>query len=361
MHSFYGIKNTIRVSNIFLITDSLKKNGWGEFTSSSAVILSRDKKKSIYIISRTNHERSFPSNVKVLRLYNTLIIDVILINIYHLIFKPISIHFCSEKVFEICKFYNHKNIIQTIHGTYGYLFEKKFKKISHKIKTVTFDSIFTKNKFKNLFKNVRSKMIYPLSNFYLENEHNDVIQKNRKHILFIGNSKKRKGLEVLLKAYEKITNRYNDINLVLVGNFDKKHSELFSKNQRIEVFSGISNNHLIKLIRSSIVNVLPSINIEIDNHLHFEGFGLVHIESNILGTPTIGSHDCGNTDIIDNNFNGFLVDQNNYDQLFIALCTIIDKFVQNDFMYIKNSLSIRNKFSSNDFYLKINSAYQYEK
>lgn len=361
MHSFYGIKNTIRVSNIFLITDSLKKNGWGEFTSSTAIILSRDKKKLIYIISRTSYKRSFPSNVKVLRLYNNLIIDVILINIYHLIFKPISIHFCSEKVFEICKFYNHKNIIQTIHGTYGYLFEKKFKKILHKIKTVTFDSVFTKNKFKYLFKNVKSKMIYPLSNFYLENEHNDDIQKNRKHILFIGNSKKRKGLEVLLKAFEKITDKYNDINLVLVGNFDTKHSELFSKNQRIEVFSGINNNHLIKLIRSSIVNVLPSINILIDNHLHFEGFGLVHIESNILGTPTIGSHDCGNTDIIDNNFNGFLVDQNNSDQLFIALCSIIDKFVQNDFMYIKNSLLIRNKFSSNDFYLMINSAYQYEK
>lgn len=357
MNSFCGIRKIIRVSNIFLITDSLKKNGWGEFTSSSAVILSRDKKKSIYIISRTNHERIFPSNVKVLRLYNTLIIDIILINIYHLIFKPISIHFCSEKVFEICKFYNHKNIIQTIHGTYGYLFEKKFKKISHKINTVTFDSVFTKNKFKNLFKNVRSKMIYPLSNFYLENEHNDVIQKNRKHILFIGNSKKRKGLEVLLKAYEKITNRYNDINLVLVGNFDKKHSELFSKNQRIEVFSGINNNHLIKLIRSSIVNVLPSINIEIDNHLHFEGFGLVHIESNILGTPTIGSHDCGNTDIIKNNFNGFLIHQNNVNELSEFLYKIIDKHNKDDYSLYNNSIQIKNTFNSIDFYKKIINAY----
>ena len=99
------------------------------------------------------------------------------------------------------------------------------------------------------------------------------------------------------------------------------------------------------------------INIEIDNHLHFEGFGLVHIESNILGTPTIGSHDCGNTDIIKNNFNGFLIHQNNVNELSEFLYKIIDKHNKDDYSLYNNSIQIKNTFNSIDFYKKIINAY----
>ena len=345
------------MTKIFLVTDSLKTNGWGEFASSTAKILAKNNNFRVFIISKTSHNRNFSKNIKVLRLFNNIFIDALLINTYNFLFKPKVVHFCSEKVFGICKFYNHKKIILTIHGTYGFLFKKRYSRLIEKISVVTYDSRFTEERFKSLFKEKKSYLVYPLSNFYIENEENEFVKKKRKYILFIGNSKKRKGLNLVLKSFEKISKKFNNVKLALVGNFSDEHKKVIRNKPLIEIYCGISNDKLIDLISSSIVNVLPSINAQIENQLHFEGFGLVHIESNIFGTPTIGTNECGNTDIIKNNFNGFLINQNNVNELSKSLYKIIDRHNKDDYSLNNNSIQIKNTFNSIDFNKKIINAY----
>ena len=89
----------------------------------------------------------------------------------------------------------------------------------------------------------------------------------------------------------------------------------------------IGNDALIEVYSKSICNILPSINK--DNH--FEGFGLIHLEANACGTPSIGSLDCGNESAIINGKTGFLCKQKDVVSIQNRMEDIIKDFDNNHF------------------------------
>lgn len=101
------------------------------------------------------------------------------------------------------------------------------------------------------------------------------------YILFIGNIKKHKGLDVLMKAFDRALKNGFAYKLVIVGDYENFKSADASMIGRIEeqnehvVFTGkISNEQLYNTISHATLLVQPSV---------YEGFGLPPLEALYLG------------------------------------------------------------------------------
>jgi glycosyltransferase involved in cell wall biosynthesis len=112
------------------------------------------------------------------------------------------------------------------------------------------------------------------------NSSNSIKKYDFEYVLFIGNIKKHKGLDVLLNAIKN-----TEIKIVIIGSFqnfktsDKIILEKLRLNKNIIVEGFIDNdNQLYDIISNAKVLVQPS---------RYEGFGIPPLESLFLGTPVI--------------------------------------------------------------------------
>jgi glycosyltransferase involved in cell wall biosynthesis len=137
---------------------------------------------------------------------------------------------------------------------------------------------------------------------------------------FVGEIKPRKGLLYAIKAIEKLKDTYPDIRLYVLGKeqfgeySNACRNYVSEKNLKDNViFIGyIPNDKKKQYYHRCIANVLPSVN---ENN-YFEGFGLIHLEANAAGIPSIGSKNCGNESAIRDGINGFLCAQKDVDTLY---------------------------------------------
>jgi glycosyltransferase involved in cell wall biosynthesis len=98
------------------------------------------------------------------------------------------------------------------------------------------------------------------------------------------------------------------------------------------------------------VNLLPSKNVFIEGRLHFEGFGLVHLESIKLGTPSIGCLNTGNESFISDDINGCLINQDDLSGLITATRKLLLLTDKKDFnINVKESVkSFNSEFYRNE-------------
>ncbi|HIP90607.1 MAG TPA: glycosyltransferase family 1 protein [Candidatus Nanopusillus sp.] len=154
--------------------------------------------------------------------------------------------------------------------------------------------------------------------------------------IFVGAQKERKGTIYLLKAFEKILQEYPDVKLYMVGKKSQKYYRYIQRrrlDKNIVFHENASHEELLNYYSKSMVHILPSVN----TNDAFEGFGLVHLEANACGIPSIGTLNTANEEIIIDGYNGFLVPQRNVDQLYNRLKLILeDKNMWK--MMCKNSL-----------------------
>jgi glycosyltransferase involved in cell wall biosynthesis len=147
--------------------------------------------------------------------------------------------------------------------------EEKIKVIHH-----GFDSdLFDKRVDKNASNQVLSKFKIPWSD-----------RQNSKFILYVGAIQPRKNILTLVKAFEKISPKYPDLKLVIVGkkawmweetaNYMKK-SEL---RERIVLTGSVPFSSLPIFYQNAAVFVFPSL---------YEGFGIPLLEAFASGTPVI--------------------------------------------------------------------------
>lgn len=331
----------IRNTNIFMITDSLGFNGWGEYTKSHVEILLRDTDFNFIIFYKLNNsfcEKNrflFKDRLLFVKLSGIYLIDFIILSLFSLFFKPNIVHFMSEPIAKFITAIQVKSrLIQTIHGTYGDLFLGQYKKYLELYDLVIFDSDFTRKYFDLPIKKMSNQyVLFPFSTTLLriENEVNQKSFEKLNQLIFVGNSKDRKGLNLVLDMYFFLKKEIFDLRLVIVGNLNNFHLNFIKDEPNIFYFKNLSVTELIEQTKISKVNILPSINVKIGNRLHFEGYGLVHVESIKLGTPSIGCLDTGNESFLKNGINGFLINQNNLDDLIEATRYLISKEEENDF------------------------------
>jgi glycosyltransferase involved in cell wall biosynthesis len=128
------------------------------------------------------------------------------------------------------------------------------------------------------------------------------------HILFFGRLKRFKGVHLIIKAMKKINQQYPKAVLSIVGTGDSDYlQELKQLRTKLNLEDNVVFHELgfrgsaadkVKLLQSAWVSVFPSAR---------EGFGLVVVEANACGTPTIAADVPGLRDTVRDNETGFLV------------------------------------------------------
>jgi glycosyltransferase involved in cell wall biosynthesis len=103
-----------------------------------------------------------------------------------------------------------------------------------------------------------------------------------RRILFVGHPFYLKGVDLLLRAFNDITDEFPDFTLRLVGHLPEReqYRELFEKNPRIEFFGSVMPDRMVAVIEDCYVLVLPS---------RSEGMPRVLREALAAGRPIIAS------------------------------------------------------------------------
>ncbi len=156
-----------------------------------------------------------------------------------------------------------------------------------------------------------------------------------KYFLFVGRLSEEKGIINLIDIFKKNKN----IKLKIIGDGPLKQSiiKIIKHNNltNIEILGYISDEEKIKIISRSIAVIFPSIG--------FETYGLVTLESLMLGTPVIVNNISALPEPIKNGYNGFI-----YNDL-KELENIILKIYDEDLSKLYN-LKNNCKKSFHDFY-----------
>jgi len=138
-------------------------------------------------------------------------------------------------------------------------------------------------------------------------------------ILFLNRIKKYKGLDILLKAVKKMNTLNNKIKVFVAGDGDWLNNAKSYANEHkldnVEFFGRVSEAKKEELIQKSWVFINPSLK---------EGWGIINIESNYMGTPAIGSDVSGIKDSIVDGKTGVIFKYGDSNELAEKIKSIID-------------------------------------
>jgi len=257
----------------------------------------------------------------------------------------------------VMKIIKRKPLICTFHGgeiifleNLPNIFKKIFIYLLKFSDFFTVNSNFTKDKLLKLTKKNFKDKIYiipfgitvrkiSLQNFKKEN-------KNIR-ILFAGRLIERKGVHVLLRAFKKVTEFLENVELIIAGDgpWRKKLEDLaFELGIKEKViFKGhLTKNELEEEYKNADIFVLPSIH---DEKGDTETLGVVLIEAMEFGIPVIATNVGGIPDIVKDGYNGILVPEKDEDALKDAIIKLIKdenlrkEFSKNAKEYIKEKFN----------------------
>jgi glycosyltransferase involved in cell wall biosynthesis len=149
-----------------------------------------------------------------------------------------------------------------------------------------------------------------------------------KTVIFLGALAKDKGIEDALKAFSSLA-KLNKYKFWIVGKSDEKYSKSLQQMveslgiRKITTFFGfVSEEKKFELLARSHVMINPSIR---------EGWGLVNIEANAMGTPVVAYTSQGLIDSVNHGVSGILVSPNTPEKLTFE----IDNLLQDEEKYQK--------------------------
>lgn len=284
----------------------------------SQEMLKIDKENDYVLLFQDSIDPSFLQYID-----NKKITSYVIKNNNNIFFKLIKLPFSLYKIkadkylFLYSKgplFFYNKNIYNTIHDLvcWDYPNTMSFPQMLHsrslniqakfsskKIITV---SNFTKERIVKLLKFPEDKILVSYegtfcssrndhSLSYYEVKHKYNLPDN--YILSLSTLEPRKNLQLLLKAYNDLSNQL-DYDLVLVGKKGwkiKKTLNNIQNNNRIHITGYVSDEEAIEIYKHSKCFVFPSL---------YEGFGLPPLEALSLGTPVISSNGTSLPEILRN-------------------------------------------------------------
>ena len=211
-------------------------------------------------------------------------------------------------------------------------------KYCDKIITLTYKdkSLWIKNINNNNF--CEKISVIPNPNPY-ENIH--YVPKNKfNRVLAVGRLTHQKGFDLLIQAWALVCKYNSDWILTIIGNGpdENKLKELaigLGIDSRIEFLPATKNIEFY--YRNSSFFCLSS---------RYEGFGMVILEAQALGLPVVSFDcNCGPSDLIKHDENGYLVDIDNYQSLAENLLNMIHLPEENFIKFSKNSIESANKLN----------------
>jgi len=127
--------------------------------------------------------------------------------------------------------------------------------------------------------------------FSKSKENYEIKEGGRPSIVFVGQIRKEKGLQVLLDAFALIKESVPDLLLKIIGNMDSAYGHEISERiwessfvEDIEILGWLEWDQIIKEMLTTELVVIPSL---------FEPFGCTAIEAMALGLPVLGSRTGG--------------------------------------------------------------------
>ena len=137
---------------------------------------------------------------------------------------------------------------------------------------------------------------------------------------FVGRVVPDKGVETLVKAFERLQQQVPQSYLLLIGKFemvreilDEKTMDIIKNNKHI-IYNGRFTDEVLSFYAAMDIVTLPS---------RREGFGLTLIEAAALELPTIATKVTGCVDAVTDNVTGLLVEVDNVQQLFNAMLRLV--------------------------------------
>lgn len=190
----------------------------------------------------------------------------------------------------------------------------KYRFYYRKAKTVFAESSCIKKRMEEeYYPHLKGKLIALGNSFNFNIE--EVNQSKKNIILSVAgfnyrNGKYVKGVDLLLEAYTK--HFHQDYKLIIVGGGEglEEEREKYTANKNITFTGNLQYDEVLSLMKESKVFVLPS---------RHEAFGNVYLEAMSKGCSLIGSKETGAEDIIIDGKYGYLVEQENINDLAQAL------------------------------------------
>lgn len=192
---------------------------------------------------------------------------------------------------------------------------KPFSNFINRADVITAISNHTAGELKGIVK--KEVPIIPFS-ITVESQSSSVSDEN--FILFVGRHVERKGVNVLIEAFNLIHKEIPH-NLIIVGDGpERKRWETMTQNyglsQRVKFTGWVSTVDLHNYYKTCSFFVLPAI---YDKHGDTEGLGVVIIEAMSYSKPVIASNVGGITDVVIDGHNGMLVRDNDPKELARAI------------------------------------------
>ena len=171
--------------------------------------------------------------------------------------------------------------------------------------------------------------------------------KNKKYIIGIGRLTKQKNFELIINFFKKIFNTYPNLNLVIIGEGEKK-----TKLKKMSIKLGIEKRIYFLGYQKNVFKYLTRAECFILTSL-WEDPGFVLVEAALAGVPIISS-ECPNgpKEIIQNN--GFLFQNNNLNDLLIKFRDFLNtdkKVIYRNKVILKKRIK---KFTLLEHYKKLN-------
>jgi glycosyltransferase involved in cell wall biosynthesis len=140
---------------------------------------------------------------------------------------------------------------------------------------------------------------------------------NNIFILSVARMEPRKGIPILLEAFEALCKKYPNVRLTLVGKGTNKISYLqlpMSVKEKIKTYDYLDDKQLRAIYDWCDIYVSASL---------LEGFGLTILEAMAAGKPVIAARTSAITEFVEDKVNGLLVDPNNWEALYEAIVYLI--------------------------------------
>lgn len=364
--------STVNYKYSFSIIERLRENNDIIFVSDEKKYEGKDVVSYDYFEGTTSKERSkFEKTVtyikawkKILNLCKENKIDIL--HVQWFILSPVDLYFIR-----IIKGMGIK-IVVTVHDIlpfnekfYDYKSHRKIYNLADKIIVQAKPNI---ERINSLFDDISKKVTYiPHGNFInhatiiSKDEARDLlgIDKNKKVLLFFGQIKKVKGLDILIKAFNEIikNNDIDDILLIIAGKvwgddfsvYEELINEIDSSKFRCDI-KYIPDEQIAWYYCSADINILP--------YREVYQSGVVHL-SYAYEKPVIATNIGSFPEVIVNGDTGILVEKDNFNELKNAITSLIcddermklmgkkgKKYIQDNFSWDVITKEIENIYNS---------------
>lgn len=164
---------------------------------------------------------------------------------------------------------------------------------------------------------------------------------NNKIIVFVGRLVVKKGVQILLEAFQLLRSSRDDISLLIVGDGPERDQfETWVSDHNIQgvIFTGWTDgDEKVKYYAIADVFVLPTME---------DVWGLVVNEAMCCGLPIITSSSAGcSIDLVENDQNGYIVNPNNVDDIYQALLGVFEDPTKAELMGRRSLEKIQKDFS----------------